>query len=120
MTFNKYAQYPTVPGIINVRDRSGQHLFTMYTDNIRVRVTQIDKEHIKGTYGPGRDQTWSNGRKTVSQAAGILVWDYIEMPNTSRDMLKTIAEAMDKESLSKQVDEGNDIEVPVFKFMKAA
>lgn len=103
MTFNQYAQYPTVPGIINVRNRSGQHLFTMYTDNIRARITQIDKEHIKGSYGPGQEQTWGEGRKTVSRAAGVLVWDYIEMPNTPREVLKTIAEAIDKESLSKQV-----------------
>jgi hypothetical protein len=101
---NRYTQYPEVPGIITVRNRSGQHLFTMYTHNIRGRITQIDKEHIKGTYGSGGFQTWSEGRKRLAQDAGILVWDYIEMPNTPYDVLELIGKAQDKESLSCKID----------------
>jgi len=103
MTFNKYAQYPTVPGIITVRDRSNRHLFTMYTDNIRARIESVDNDHIKGTYG-GTGAPWGQGRIDCAQTAGSLVWEYIEMPNTDRSVRKMIAEAIDAESLSKQID----------------
>jgi hypothetical protein len=36
-----------------------------------------------------------------AQAAGTLVWEYIEMPNTDRETRKMIAESLDAESLSK-------------------
>jgi hypothetical protein len=45
------------------------------------------------------------GRKTVADASGVLVFDYIEMPTTDRNTMKMVAEAMDKESLSKQLDQ---------------
>ena len=79
MTFNKYAQFPNVPGIIIVRNKQGQHLFTMYTDNIRARIESVDNDHIKGTYG-GTQAPWSQGRIDQAQAAGVLVWEYVEMP----------------------------------------
>ena len=100
--FNQYAQYPTVSGIIMVRDRYYNHLFTMYTDNIRSRIESVNEDHIKGrikSYPTG----WGEGRVIVAKQAGSLVWDYIEMPNTDRKVLKSIAEAMDAESLSKKV-----------------
>jgi hypothetical protein len=100
MSFNKYAQFPNVPGIIIVRNKQGQHLFTMYTDNIRARIESVDNDHIKGTYG-GTQAPWSQGRIDQAQAAGVLVWEYVEMPNTDRDTRRIIAEAMDAESLSK-------------------
>jgi hypothetical protein len=102
MTFNKYAQFPNVPGIITVRDRIYNHLFTMYTDNIRARVESVDTDHIKGqikSYPTG----WGDGRVTVANNAGSLIFDYIAMPNTDRNTRKMIAEALDAESLSKQV-----------------
>ena len=101
--FNKYAQYPTVSGIITVRDRFYNHLFTMYTDNIRARIEHVENSHIKGRikhYPSG----WSEGRVNAANSAGTLVWDYVPMPNTPRTVLRTIAEAMDAESVSKSVD----------------
>jgi hypothetical protein len=100
LSFNKYAQFPNIPGIIIVRNKQGQHLFTMYTDNIRARIESVDSDHIKGTYG-GTQAPWSQCRIDVAAAAGLLVWEYIEMPNTDRSTRKTIAEALDAESLSK-------------------
>ena len=102
MTFNKYAQFPNVPGIITVRDRTYNHLFTMYTDNIRSRVESVDTDHIKGqikSYPTG----WGDGRVTVANNAGSLTFDFIPMPNTPRSILRSIAEALDAESLSKTV-----------------
>ena len=72
----------------------------MYTDNIRARIESVDNDHIKATYG-GTQAPWSQGRIDQAQAAGILVWEYVEMPNTDRAIRKMIAEAMDAESLSK-------------------
>ena len=95
-----YNNYPNVPGIITVRDRFYRHLFTMYTDNIRSRVESVDSDHIKGrikSYPTG----WSDSRVAAATEAGTLVFDYVEMPNTDRNTLRTIAEAMDAESLSK-------------------
>ena len=99
--FNKYAQYPKVPGIINVRDKFYNHLFTMYTDNIRARVESVDTDHIRGqikAYPKG----WSEARVNVANNAGALVFDYIPMPNTDRSIREYIAKAMDAESVSKQ------------------
>ena len=95
-----YKHYPNVPGIITVRDRFYNHLFTMYTDNIRARIESVDTDHIKGqikAYPTG----WGDARVQVANNAGSLVFDYVEMPNTDRNTLRTIAEAMDAESLSK-------------------
>jgi len=95
-----YKDYPNVPGIITVRDRFYNHLFTMYTDNIRARIESVDTDHIKGqikAYPTG----WGDARVQVANNAGALVFDYVEMPNTDRNTLRTIAEAMDAESLSK-------------------
>lgn len=95
-----YKDFPNVPGIITVRDRFYKHLFTMYTDNIRARIESVDTDHIKGqikAYPTG----WGDARVQVANNAGALVFDYVEMPNTDRNTLRTIAEAMDAESLSK-------------------
>jgi hypothetical protein len=102
--FNKYAQFPNVPGIIIVRNKQNEHLWTMYTDNIRHRIAAVDADHIAN--GTSRtSHHWGMGRKTVADASGVLVFDYIEMPTTDRNTMKMVAEAMDKESLSKQLDQ---------------
>ena len=101
-TFNQYANYPTVAGIIIVRDVHYKHLFSMYTDNIRARVQSVNEDHKRGSikkYPSG----WSQGRVDVANSAVRLVFDYVEMPNTSRDTLRTIVDAMDSESLSKNI-----------------
>jgi len=102
MTFNKYAQFPAIPGIIIVRNKQGQHGFTMYTDNIRARTEAVDKDHINGTYGDTQ-APWGEGRKGFAQASGTLVFEYIEMPNTDRATRRMVAEVIDAESISKQV-----------------
>jgi hypothetical protein len=102
MTFNKYAQFPNVAGIIIVRNKLGQHGFTMYTDNIRHRIAGVDADHIYGDVSR-TSHNWGEGRKTFAEASGTLVYEYIEMPNTDRATRKMIAEALDAESLSKQI-----------------
>ena len=102
MTFNKYAQFPNVPGIIIVRNKQGQHGFTMYTDNIRHRIAAVDADHIYGDVSR-TSHNWGGGRKTFAAASGVLVYEYIEMPTTPRSTLRSIAEALDAESLSKTV-----------------
>ena len=101
--FNKYAQFPNIPGIIIVRNKQGEHGFTMYTDNIRARVEAVDKDHINGTYGDSQ-APWGEGRKAWAQASGMLVFEYIEMPKTDRGTRKMVAEALDAESASKCQD----------------
>jgi len=98
--FNKYAQFPTIPGIIFVKNKLGQHGFTMYTDNIRARVESVDNDHIKGTYG-GTQAPWGEGRKDFAINSGTLVFEYIEMPNTDRSTRENVAKAIDAESISK-------------------
>ena len=98
--FNKYAEYPNKPGVIITRNKQGQFGFAMYTDNIKARVESVDKDHINGTYGDAQ-APWGEGRKAWAQASGLLVFEYIVMPNTDRDTRKMVAEALDAESLSK-------------------
>jgi hypothetical protein len=100
--FNKYAQFPNVPGIIIVRNRQGHHGFTMYTDNIRHRVSAVDADHIYGKISR-RTHHWGQGRQRFADASGVLVYEYIEMPNTDTETRKMVAETIDKESLSKQI-----------------
>jgi hypothetical protein len=96
--FNQYAQYPTVPGIIHTKDPFNQHLFTMWTDNIRSRIEYVDAQHKSGC-----PSNWSDHRKQVCLGVGRLVFEYIPMPNTDKETLRKLAETMDSESLSKQV-----------------
>jgi hypothetical protein len=99
-SFNKYAQYPTVPGIVIVKNTFGQQLFVMSTDNIRVRIKNTDVHNNTNVY-----RSWGEGRKIVGDAnKGQFVFTHYEMPNTSKATRDMIAEAMDKESLSKQID----------------
>ena len=101
-SFNKYAQFPNVPGIIIVRNRQGHHGFTMYTDNIRHRVAAVDADHIYGKVSR-TSHHWGKGRQQFADTSGALVFDYIEMPNTDKETLRNLAETIDKESLSKQI-----------------
>ena len=97
----QYTQYPNRPGIIIVRDRYSNHLFTMSTDSIRARVQAVDTDHVRGTIKQYPAGGWSEGRVRTANEAGVLVFEYVEMPNTERSVLKQIASAMDSESLSK-------------------
>ena len=101
MTKKTYNQYPNKPGIIIVRDRYYEHLFTMSTDNIRARIQSVDTDHVRGTIKQYPSGGWSDGRVSTATEAGVLVFDYVEMPNTDRSVLRSIASAMDSESLSK-------------------
>ena len=100
MSFNKYAQFPNKPGIIIVRNKQGQHGFTMQSDNIRHRIAAVDQDHIQG---PIRrtSHNWGKGRKAFAEFSGTLVYEYIEMPNTDKETRESIAKALDAESLSK-------------------
>jgi hypothetical protein len=62
----------------------------------------VDADHLNGSYGdPGHP--WGEARKEFALAVGHLVFEYIAMPNTNRQTLKVIAEALDAESVSKQL-----------------
>ncbi len=98
-SFNRYAQYPNVAGIVIVKNILGQSLFVMSTDNIRERIKNTDVHNNQGLY-----RSWGAGRKIVAEAnRGQLVFSYYEMTSADKLTRDTIAEAMDKESLSKQV-----------------
>jgi hypothetical protein len=98
--YNKYTQYPTVSGIIIARDRYYNHLFTMFTDNIQARIKDVDKQHLKGQI-KSYPTSWGQHRVDVANNAGVIMWEYVSMPNTDKPTLKMIAEAMTAESLSK-------------------
>ena len=100
--FNKYAQYPTTSGIVIVKNTFGQQLFVMSTDNIRERVRTTDTHNNASVY-----RSWSEGRMLVGDAnKGQLVFIIYEMPGASKATRDMVAEAMDKESLSKQIFKG--------------
>jgi len=101
MNNNLYKQYPTEPGLIFCKNKFGSTLFVMYsTDNIQARIRKVDSDHRKGTY-EGHGSGWGIQRQLAAEDAGILFWDYMEMPNISKEKLKQIAYDLDAESVSK-------------------
>jgi hypothetical protein len=95
-----FSNYPTTKGIITVRDRKFNHLWSMWTDNIFERCVHVgamgnlEEANKKGA-------SWGKGRIKASEIADKLVFDYIEMPNTPMSEIKEIAKKLDAESLSK-------------------
>lgn len=100
--FNKHAQFPTIPGIVIVRNRQGQHGFTMETDNIRHRIAAVDDDHTSGKERR-TSHHWGKGRQAFADLSGVLVYEYIEMPNTDKETRRAVAKVLDAESISKQI-----------------
>jgi hypothetical protein len=99
MAFNKYAQYPTTEGLILVKDRFNNLAFAMESDNCRARIESKDKEHLKGNYS-----TWNGGRPEVAMAAGILIYDVIPMPGSTKAERSRARDLLERYSQSKMVD----------------
>ena len=101
--FNQYAQYPEIKGLIIGRDEYNNHLITMGSKNIRNRISQVDKDNKKGriTFHP---KGWSLGRVEVLGSANRIIWQYIEMPKTPLQDIYELADTLDKESVSTEVN----------------
>ena len=96
-----YNQYPKVPVIIFAKNKFTSTLFVMYsTDNIQARISKVDTDHRKGTY-EGHGSGWGIQRQMAAEDAGILMWDYMEMPYVAAKDLKRIATELDAHSVSK-------------------
>jgi O-acetylhomoserine/O-acetylserine sulfhydrylase-like pyridoxal-dependent enzyme len=93
-----YLRYPTVKGIVHVKDQDEKHLFTMWTDNIRARVQFVDAQ-----WRNGLKSDWSQHRKDVAQQANRLIYEYIAMPNAEMSDIRKVAEFCDQQGLAFQL-----------------
>jgi hypothetical protein len=107
MTFNKYAQYPTEPGLILVKDRFNSLVFAMESDNCRARIESKDKEHLSALANGGTYPTsWNGGRPEAAFAAGILIYDVIAMPGSTKAERSQTRDLLERYSLAKKLVDG--------------
>ena len=99
--YNKYTQYTKEPGLILVKDRFNNLVFTMESDNCRARIESKDKEHLKAMKTGIYPLSWNGGRPEAANAAGYLIYDVIPMPNSDRLERKQARDLLEKYSLSK-------------------
>ena len=93
-----YLRYPTVKGIIHVKDQDERHLFTMWTDNIRARVEYVDSQ-----WRSGLQSNWSDHRKEIASTANRLVFEYIQMPTADMSDIRKVAEICDQQGAAYQL-----------------
>ena len=93
---NFFDNFPNTQGLVVARDVFNNHLFTMWTDNIRARTRQIDTEFYTNT------GHWGEGRRLIAEAAGAIVWSYFELPGLSKDEIISIGKQLDSQSESKK------------------
>lgn len=75
----------------------------MGTDNIRARIQKVDTENKKGRIAH-HPQGWSQGRALVLGQANKIIWQYIELLVVPIQEVHSMADRIDANSLSKQVD----------------
>ena len=98
MIYLNYKQYPKVPGIIHIKNEKNIHLFTNYSLNIQDRIEYLDTQHKSGC-----PSNWSPHRASVAMASNKLVFEYIEMPTATEEILRPLAKLLDSYSTSKQI-----------------
>jgi hypothetical protein len=104
MSFNKYAQYTTQPGLILVKDRFNNLVFTMESDNCRARIEAKDKEHLRALANGGTYPTsWNGGRPEAAFTVGTLIYDVIPMPGSAKVERSQTRDLLERYSLSKQI-----------------
>ena len=106
MTFNKYAQYPTQPGLILVKDRYNNPVFVMESDNCRARIESKDKEHLKAMETGVYPVSWNGGRPEAAQAAGHLGYDVFPMPGSTKAERSQVRDVLERYSIAKTVFRG--------------
>ena len=91
-----FKNFPNKPGIVIARDVYNNHLFTMYTDNIRART-----EHIDWEFREKKFDAWGESRRLIAEAAGAIAWSFIECSSLSKEQITSIGKALDSQSMSK-------------------
>ena len=103
MTFDKYEQYSTEPGLILVKDAYNRLVFAMESENCRDRIESKDKEHLRAMVTGKHPVSWCGGRPEAAMAAGHLVYDVIPMPGSTREERSQARDLLERYSLAKTV-----------------
>ena len=92
-----FQNYPNTKGIIHVKNAHNEHGFSMWTDNIRARCEHVFNLNFKvqNNVSPHRTEWLINQDR--------IVFEYVEMPNTDMAIIKSIAEALNKEGRAEQI-----------------
>ena len=112
MLKTNYSVYPTVKGLVKLRNRNNDDVFVMSTGNIRDRIEAVDKtikkypsnklewdKDVFRNWGPWRAEAVMH---EIDNGYGDgLWWDYTIMPNTDYKVIESIKKVLDDESVSK-------------------
>ena len=82
--FNQFVQYPTTKGIVYVRNRFYSLYTVFYTDNIRSKI-----KYCETTLSKQFPQAFD----------GRTQYEYLEMPNTDIDTLKSMVNEFNKNTI---------------------